>query len=70
MIEDLNGIGAAGPWEAIPGIYTLHQGKVDGNTVTSLGDSLVLKGFINTTTGEVKTYLAKLLDEKEAETLP
>jgi len=71
VLDYLNKDLASKPWEDMGGVFSLPQATIDHNnkTVNQSGSSLVLKGFINKETGEIRTYLSKLLDEPETKDL-
>lgn len=59
-------------WQVIDGLYFLPITEI--NTIqkmfnVNLNSGLVLKTFINTSTGEIKTYIAKMLDIPERQAL-
>lgn len=58
------------PWVPIPSIFAIPQAKINANkTVDPAGANLVLKTFINEKTGEIRTYLSKLINEPETKEL-
>jgi hypothetical protein len=73
ILSELNK-GGSSAWEEMPGYYSLQACTLDikqkPNPVSLSPAGVVVKGFINTETGEMKFYLAKILDipdqEKEA----
>jgi hypothetical protein len=70
ILEDLNRDLAAPEWEPIPGIFALAQAKIDELKIAGRGDSIALKVFVNTRTAEIRSFVAKVLDEPEANVLP
>lgn len=71
ILEDLNRGLPRPEWVQIPNVYSLSEGKIENDSFTSTKVALVLKVMINTRTGEIKTYLSKLLrDVPETESLP
>jgi hypothetical protein len=71
ILDELNGVGKDTPWNEIPQTYTLTSVKVNVvGTADLQPQGVLLKLFINSKTGEIKTYLAKWLDIPEAKLLP
>ena len=73
ILEGLNTGVVGEPWLAIEGVFSVTKSKIDADTkkVIQTGESLVLKAFVKPDTGEVKTYVAKILeDEPETIDLP
>lgn len=70
ILSNLNG-GPTGPWIPIDGVYTSDEANIDSdNKITSAGQLLVQKKFINTQTGEIKSYLSKWTNELKTQNLP
>lgn len=61
-----------GPWrEETNNYYVLHTASLGSNQIIpNTGNSMALKVFINYQTGEVKTYVAKWVDQNAANLLP
>lgn len=57
-------------WVEVPTLYMLSSVKVDGpNHVNLNPDGMVVKLFVNTNTGETKTFIAKWIDSQETKQL-
>jgi hypothetical protein len=59
ILTILNGVGKSGPWQPVDGHHTilaLKEDHINGITV-NLNQGVTVKLFINTDTGEVKTFL-------------
>lgn len=74
ILEVLNGEGNTGPWVEVTGFYMTNQGSIQikdtVTTITKKDEALAVKYFVHTETGEIKTYIAKWLDDPEASQLP
>lgn len=71
ILDELNGKNKTAPWVPLNGVTFLSQAQIKPVDQIYVGpDGLVLKAFINTSTGEIKTYLAKWTDAPETNTLP
>jgi len=71
ILEELNGVGKTTPWVEVPGVYSVSSVSVIAVAqVNTNGQAMVLKLFINNSTGEIKYYIAKWLDIPEAKLLP
>lgn len=73
ILDDLNKDLPSKLWMPIDGVFLYSQGKVDtiNKKVNPELNNLVIKSFINKETGEVRSYLAKWLeDEPETAELP
>ena len=74
IIAELDKNGIPG-WEEVPGYYTLQSSSIDvtkkPNPVDLNPNGIVLKVFANTNTGEIRFYIAKILDipDKDREAL-
>ena len=69
ILTELNNQGA-GMWIALEGYYGLPGLKIEDNGSVANGkDIIVGKVFVNTATGEIKTFVAKTLDIPEREKL-
>lgn len=66
-----NGAGRDTPWVPLLGVNFLSFAQVNPpSEINVTNNGLVLKAFINTNTGEVKTFLAKWTDAPETNQLP
>lgn len=58
ILTRLNGAGKTGPWQPVDGFHTILALKEDLNgTSVNLNKGVTVKVFINTKTGEVRTFL-------------
>lgn len=73
IIRDLNAAeirtGGTGLWQQIDGVQALTTvtKQTDGHVNFALGSGVLIKGFINNTTGEIKLFPAKMLGFPEQE---
>ncbi len=70
ILDELNHGDSTKPWVSLPGIYGLFGSKIEKESVNMNEKAIALKLFLNTKTVEVKSYIAKWLDEPEAKDLP
>ncbi|MFH2063067.1 MAG: hypothetical protein ABIJ46_02830 [bacterium] len=72
ILKRLNGAETAGddPWEEMEGYYSMLTAVFTGKgIINNLNRSVILKAFINKHTGEIRTFLAKVLDVPERDKL-
>jgi len=72
LLDYLNSLEGPGKGSWIParGYHSIQATEVKNHTLSIIHNSAMpLKAFVNTTTGEVKTYLLAFLDD-EFETMP
>lgn len=72
ILVDLNNGLDDKPWVPAEQLLSIPTAKINvqSNTVDPAGAAIALKGFINVKTGELRTFVAKWLDEPEANKLP
>lgn len=73
ILADLNKNVSGTQWLAVEGVFSINKSTIDKDTkkVMPEGESLVLKTFIKPDTGEVRIFVAKILeDESETIDLP
>jgi hypothetical protein len=76
ILGDLNGFEKNGepkstPWNIEDNTYALGQASISFNQINALGSAMALKVLKNGITGEIKIYLAKVLeDAPESKLLP
>ena len=69
IIGYLNGL-KVGTWVLTEDYYALTTVKIeDANIVFNPSNGAILKAFLNTDTGELRIYLAKVLDVPDREKL-
>lgn len=69
VLNELNNGLPNQPWYPIPSVFTLKSASVTNGEINDDQQILVVKVFVNTTTGEIKTYVAKWLDVPETTSL-
>jgi hypothetical protein len=69
-LNSANGLGK-GKWVEAAGYHALLTMEVKNNLLTAVpGSAIGIKVFVNTETGELKTYLAKFFDPEAAAVPP
>jgi len=70
IIEHLNSSTPGQTWQPIDGVqsFTTVDRKAPNSVSFNIGSGLVVKGFVNTTTGEIKVFPAKLFGFPEQDT--
>jgi hypothetical protein len=65
ILDSLNGKDKNSPWVVVPSLYTLTAAGISpvNGKVDLQSEGLILKVFINESTGEIKTYLAKFIED-------
>jgi len=64
ITRDLDAIDGAGTWQVIDGVQSLTTvNRQPPNAVSfAIGSGLLVKGFLNRRTGEIKLFPAKMFD--------
>lgn len=69
ILEALNKGEKDRPWYEGAGYYVISQAELEKNSIKPGSRSVALKVFLNKKTGEIKTYVAKWVDDKANELL-
>jgi hypothetical protein len=70
ILDELNGKGKNEPWVELPGYSTLQGAAIQKkNQIDFITMATALKLFVNNKTGELKSYVAKWVDDNASQLL-
>jgi len=58
-----------GPWVPMNGVHLALRASITGDVIDTGTEGMALKYFLNSRTAEVRPFVAKWIDEPEADTL-
>ncbi|MFZ2072801.1 MAG: hypothetical protein WAV10_03960 [Minisyncoccia bacterium] len=70
ILEELNGEGKIGPWYEIINYFSMPGAELGHNIVNVGKETIATKLFYNEKTGEIKSFIAKYVDDNANELLP
>lgn len=68
IIEELNA-STPGPWQELEGVHLVMRAAVNGSVVDQGQQGMVVKYFLNSRTAEIRSFVAKWIDEPETNDL-
>lgn len=71
ILDKLNGEGKTSPWIEVPNYFSISGAALTTGQISITGtDTIAVKVFVNVSTGEIKTYVAKWIDDNANQLLP